>query len=165
MTNDDEDIELKELRKHIDANTSVAVALGITPAPVPAVTPPQARIERPIASNSQIENDAEYARTNIYDIIEQGAKAVDLATNIASESLHPRALEVLGQLLKVQSDNVDKLLKLHADKQKLNAAAGISSVGASPITVQNAVFVGTTTELLDMIRREQKVIDVEVDEE
>ena len=161
-----DDPELQALTKHLDANSKIAVALGIAPPVETPLVPVKPRIDRPVASNSQIENDAEYARTNIYDIIEQGASAVAEAQNLARESAHPRAFEVLAQLLKVQSDNVDKLLKLHQDKQKLNAAT-TSGTSNMPVNIEKAVFVGTTAQLLDMIRSETPVnaIDVDVEEE
>ena len=158
---DDENFELdvdsNYYTNNIDANTKVAQALGIAPAPALPMAIPKPRIARPNASTSMVENDADYARTNIYEIIEQGAQAIQDAQNLARESLHPRSFEVLGQLLKIQSDNVDKLLKLHNDKMKLNANSAPVSTGD---TVNNTIiFNGTSDELIRAIRKQTRALD------
>ena len=151
--------------KIMDANTALSEALGVAPPHSPPATVTKPLSDRPVASNSQIDNDTEYARTNIYDVIEQGTKAIELASQIANESLHPRALEVLGQLLKVQSDNVDKLLALHKARAALNQPA-VGAVAPNVNITGNVVFTGTTADLLEMIRQErQPFIEGEIEED
>jgi hypothetical protein len=149
-----------------DANSRVAAALGIAP-PVPMAPPSdQPLVAAPIASQDQITDDADYSRTNLYDIIKQGAKAVDQAMNLATESQHPRAYEVLAQLLAVQSANVDKLLQLQKVKKALTANTDNNNAMQAPqnINVANAIFVGSSNELVRMMRKEHtapKVIAVD----
>lgn len=104
-------------------------------------------------SDDQVISDADYARSNLYGLIEKGNETIENISEIAKESMHPRAFEVLGQLMKTQSDNLDKLLKLQKDKKDLlkkqeevKAAAGIN--------VEQAVFVGSTAELLKRLKNE-----------
>lgn len=151
----------------MNVNTALSQALGLdipNTNTQPAPPPQKALIPRPIASNSVIQNDATYVRENIYEIIEQGAQAIYITQNLLAESLHPRAAEVLAQLLKVQSDNVDKLIKLHSDMKKLNETA---NAAVSPLSVNNSnvVFCGTSDELVRMIRnKERDIIDVKVED-
>ncbi len=152
--------------KKSNADMALAEAMGIEPitdSDQPIVKAPKPLISRPIESGNRINDDAEYARTNIYDIIEKGVRSIEDAMDIARESQHPRAYEVLAQLLKVQSDNVDKLLKVHSDKQKL--VGNVENVNPTGnVTIEKAVFVGTTDQLLDMIRRTDKdIIDAEIE--
>lgn len=141
----------------MNANTALAQALGIATPATPTPNVPAPRPAPPIASNTQIEDDSQYARENIYGLIENGAKAIEDVMDVARESQHPRAYEVLGQLLKIQSDNVDKLLALQKNKKALLApAAGEDAAMQAPqnINVANAIFVGSSSELVRMMRKE-----------
>ena len=60
------------------------------------------------------EKDYEYTRAELYSLIDQGQEAVRGALEVAQESVHPRAYEVAGQVLKSTADITDKL----ADLQK-----------------------------------------------
>jgi hypothetical protein len=153
------------------SNQSLAQALGMaTPGThttnnaTPAISPPIASggniiASSPPMSSSQIENDAEYARREIYDAITKGTSAIDLAASIAADTLHPRCLEVLGQLLKIQGENVEKLLKLQKDRKELSVVEAPVNSGNVTNNIDKAiVFTGTSDELVRMIRQEQKNI-------
>ena len=45
-------------------------------------------------TDDQITDDHEYARSNLYSLIEKGQEAVDGALDVAQGSDHPRAYEV-----------------------------------------------------------------------
>jgi len=100
---------------------------------------------------ADIEADANFARGQIYNIIAQGEEAINLIGNIAKETTHPRALEVMSQLLKTQSDNIDKLLKLQKDKKDLQKD---NLKQQTNINVEQAIFVGSTADLLKKVRDE-----------
>ena len=102
---------------------------------------------------NQIQSDANYARSNLYDLIEKGNQTIENISDIARESMHPRAFEVLGQLIKTQSENLDKLLKLQKDKKELLQTQE-HSVNSQNIAIDKAVFVGSTAELLKKIKNE-----------
>jgi hypothetical protein len=153
------------MKKYTSSNADAALAEALG-APTPSLpTPRESKplIPAPIASNNQIATDADYARTNAIEIIQKGSEAVDMALNLATESQHPRAFEVLGQLLKIQSDNVDKLLKIHQDKQKLSGNVSSGQMTGN-VYIDKAVFSGTTTQLLEMMRSTQKNQTTESDE-
>jgi hypothetical protein len=102
--------------------------------------------------SNQIQSDADYARSNLYGLIEKGNEIIENISDIAKESMSPRAFEVLGQLIKTQSDNLDKLLKLQKDKKELFKTEELAT--HQNINVEKAVFVGSTAELLKKLKNE-----------
>lgn len=89
-------------------------------------------------------NDYEYAREQYYSLIEKGQEAIDLMMDLARETEHPRAFEVLSNAIKNTADISDKLMQLNIDKKKLEGLDERDSV--AKIT-NNNLFVGSTTEL------------------
>ena len=61
---------------------------------------------------TDIRNDYEYTRGNLYSIIEKGQEAINGILELAEESQMPREYEVAGQLVKSVSDATDKLMDL-----------------------------------------------------
>lgn len=112
---------------------------------------PKEPITTQLIEHNQVENDANYARTNLYGLIETGNETITDLSKIAKESMHPRAFEVLGQLLKTQSENLDKLLKLQKDKKDLLQTSESSTPA---VHVDKAVFVGSTADLLKKIKQD-----------
>ena len=47
-----------------------------------------------------LDTDLKYTRENLYNLIERGTDAIEDLVHVAKESEHPRAYEVVGQLLK-----------------------------------------------------------------
>ena len=101
-----------------------------------------------------LDKDYVHVRDSLYDLSEQGEEAIELMMELARESEHPRAFEVLGQLIKQKADINDKLMKLHKSNKE------IKKVDALDPATNNNVFIGSTTELQRMLHNE-KVIDVE----
>jgi len=110
----------------------------------------------PVANNDDNENnDFQYARENLYHIIERGRDAMDELLEIAKAEESPRAFEVFGQLLKNMTDSQEKLMELHQKKQKLENAGDRQEVTKAQ-NVTNALFVGSTAELLKLVKKETK---------
>ena len=101
------------------------------------------------------DNDFQYARENLYDIIEKGRDAMEELLEIAKAEESPRAFEVFGQLLKSMSDSQETLMDLHQKKQKLENAGNGQEV-AKAQNVTNALFVGSTADLLKLVKKETK---------
>jgi len=93
----------------------------------------------------EADRDIDFARENIIDLIEKGSEAVRELLEIAKQSQHPRAFEVVANLLKTSSDLNNDLVGLHKKRQDL----GKEKPAATPKggTVNNNVFVGSTAEL------------------
>ena len=108
-----------------------------------------------IDSNGNKDNDFQYARENLYDIIEKGRDAMEELLEIAKAEESPRAFEVFGQLLKNMTDTQSTLMELHQKKQKLDNDGDRQEVSRAQ-NVTNALFVGSTADLLKLVKRETK---------
>ena len=111
-----------------------------------------------IDSNGNKDNDFQYARENLYDIIEKGRDAMEELLEIAKAEESPRAFEVFGQLLKNMTDTQQTLMELHQKKQKLENDGDRQEVSRAQ-NVTNALFVGSTADLLKLVKRETKQND------
>lgn len=112
-----------------------------------------------------LQDDYDSSRETYKELIAKGDEAIDLMMELARDSQHPRAFEVLATLLKTQSDNNDKLLELQKRVKDLRTPAKgsqSSNTGTATVT-NNNVFVGSTTDLQRFIldQNKGKVIDVD----
>ena len=109
-----------------------------------------------------LQDDYEASRETYKELIGKGNEAIDLMMELAKDSQHPRAFEVLATLLKTQADNNDKLLELQKKLKQLKEPVK-GSQPSSNVT-NNNVFVGSTTDLQRFIldqKNKPKVIDVD----
>ena len=96
-----------------------------------------------------IQKDYEYTRANLYSLIEKGQESLNGILELAGESASPRAYEVAGQIIKSVADTTDKLLDVQKKVKEVD-----EDNQKSPNTVtNNAVFVGSTTELQKMLKQ------------
>ena len=109
-------------------------------------------IETPTSSISDdIKKDYEYTRGNLYSLIEKGQEAINGILELAQESEMPRAYEVAGQLIKSVAYATDKLMEL---QKKLKDVEENKIKG--PTTVNNALFVGSTSELAKFLKQQSQ---------
>jgi hypothetical protein len=99
---------------------------------------------------SAVNPDANYSRANYYNLIEKGNEALDGILEVAKESQHPRAYEVAANMIKNLSDVTEKLMILQKQQMELQP----KEVAPTNITVDKAVFVGSTADLLKKIKNE-----------
>lgn len=107
------------------------------------------------ASNKVEENvdyDYDSARNNLHKLLNQGQDALYHALEIAKQSEHPRAFEVVGNLMKQLADTNEQLLALSERKQKLDSPKQQEGQPNKQVTNNNAIFVGSTSELSKMIK-------------
>jgi len=104
----------------------------------------------------KIKSDYEYSRDTYYELIEKGRESLDLMIEVARESEHPRAFEVLSNMIKNISDVNDKLMDLNKKNKDINREE-TKQVGATT----NNVFIGSTTDLQRLLQNDSKVIDGE----
>ena len=95
--------------------------------------------------------DADYSRSNYYNLIEKGNEALDGILEVAKESQHPRAYEVAANMIKNLSDVTEKLMILQKQQQELKPK---EPAAPTNITVDKAVFVGSTADLLKKLKNE-----------
>jgi hypothetical protein len=103
-------------------------------------------------NKSDVDNDYDYSRENYYNLIEKGQEAIEGILEIAKESQHPRAYEVAGQLITNVAQTVDKLQDL---QKKLKELKDLPKT-ASP-QIKNALFVGSTKELQQMLKANENI--------
>ena len=104
---------------------------------------------KPVApENIDVDTDFETGRNELYKMLEKGNTAIDDILNLAKEGEHPRAYEVAGQLIKTQSEIAQNLLDLQGTLKKIK-----EEKGSVPKNVTNALFVGSTTELQKLIKK------------
>jgi len=103
-----------------------------------------------IVKDSTLDNDFDYARGNLYQVIEHGSNALSDLLAVAQQSQHPRAYEVVANLVKTLSEANIALLDLTKRKQDITN----DQRQKQPSTVNNNLFVGSTGELQKLIKRQ-----------
>ena len=104
---------------------------------------------KPVApENVDVDTDFDTGRNELYKLLEKGNEAIEGILSLAKEGEHPRAYEVAGQLIKTQSEVAQNLLDLQGTLKKLK-----EEKGSVPKNVTNALFVGSTTELQKLIKK------------
>ena len=100
-----------------------------------------------ISDEEDIENDYNYQRQNFYRLVDQGSNAIEGILELAKEGEHPRAYEVAGNLIKQVAEVTEKLGDLQEKMRKLKEVPN-----NAPKNVTNALFVGSTKELQNMLK-------------
>jgi len=117
--------------------------------------------QKGLTGTSKVDDDYERVRRDLFDLAGQGDEAIELMLELARESEHPRAFEVLGQLIKQNAEIGEKILKLHKTKKEVDKSdEGVPALTAG--ATNNNVFIGSTAELQKMLRDEE-VIEQEPD--
>jgi hypothetical protein len=102
-----------------------------------------------IEVKNSIDDDAEFARQNLRDLIEKGNDAANHIVEIAKQSEHPRAFEVAAGMLKNLADMNKDLLEIQKRKRDLQPKV---TNNTHNINVDKAVFVGSTAELIKQLK-------------
>lgn len=100
----------------------------------------------PAVTDDDSETDFQYARENLYNLIERGTDGLDELLEIAKQSEHPRAFEVVQQTIGQLTTTNKELLNLHKTKKDIKVEKG------GPTSVNNNLFVGSTAELQKMLK-------------
>ena len=105
-----------------------------------------------VISPNQVEDDANFARSNIRDLIAKGNTAMDQLLAVAKESEHPRAYEVAAGLIKNLADMNKDLLELQKKRKDLTPNGDGFAGNAKNLNVDKAIFVGSTNELVKFLK-------------
>tara|TARA_R110000803_G_scaffold67358_3_gene129062 strand:+ start:3718 stop:4134 length:417 start_codon:yes stop_codon:yes gene_type:complete len=97
------------------------------------------------------EEDYAYSREKIKSLIERSEEAIDSMMALATETEHPRAFEVLSGMFKTTTDMMDQLITLQKKRKELTQSEE-QKQNASGSTTNNAIFVGSTTELQKFLK-------------
>lgn len=129
----------------------ISRTLGLTPI-AEFDQPEQTLVPISNTGTDQITDDFEYARGNLISAIEKGQEALTGILDVAGMSQHPRSYEVVATLLNsITAANKD-LLELQKRKKDLLKTEESAKGGATT----NNLFVGSTAELLKMIKDKKK---------
>ena len=100
----------------------------------------------PYQEDDTVDTDIDYARENLYKIVESGNDALETLLNVAKASESPRAFEVVQQFIKTMSDANKDLVELQRKKKLLKGDVEKAK------EIHNNLFVGSTAELQKMIK-------------
>tara|TARA_Y100001938_G_C8040150_1_gene405724 strand:- start:363 stop:716 length:354 start_codon:yes stop_codon:yes gene_type:complete len=103
-----------------------------------------------------VSNDYDYSRETYYELIEKGKDALENMIEVARESEHPRAYEVLATMIKNVSDVNDRLMDLNKKQKDINKTDDVKQVENQ----QNNYFLSSTADIQKMLK-EDNVVDVE----
>ena len=98
------------------------------------------------------EDDGEFARSTIRELIKKTTEAADALSFIAGENQSAREYEVVGQLLKTASEMASDLLKLQKTKREIERLGGESGK-----TVTHNNLIVTTQELMKIIQKTKEI--------
>ena len=117
-------------------------------------------LEKELISKKDINDDYTFSRDTYKELISTGMNSLDSQAEIARESEHPRAFEVLAKSIKDIGDVTDKLMSLQKSKQDL-----VQKKDEENKITNNNVFIGSTTDLQRMLMdNKEKVIDGNIKE-
>lgn len=106
------------------------------------------------------EDDFEFTRNHVKQLITTSTDAIERMLDLAQDSEHPRAFEVLANLLKTSADVNDQLIKIHKDRRKLleepKKHEVAATAGNTTNNTTNAIFVGTTSGLQEYLSNRDK---------
>lgn len=92
--------------------------------------------------------DYDYSRETYYELIERGKDALENMIEVARESEHPRAYEVLSGMIKNISDVNDRLMILNKGKKELEKKNDITKVE----NTQNNFYLGSTADVQRLLK-------------
>jgi hypothetical protein len=131
---------------------------------VPPETKPSPTVPKPVEQIDPMQaakEDFDVARKNINELVTKGAEALGSLISLAQAGEHPRAYEAVATLIKALSDANKDLMHIHSQRKDLTP-----SDQSSPTSGINAVYIGSTSDLQEIIRKsiKPKVIDVQAEE-
>ena len=106
--------------------------------------------------DDNLQNDYDYSRATYYDLLEKGRESLEDMMEVARATEHPRAYEVLSNMIKNLADVNDKLMDLNKKNKDITAPSKRQIEHQ-----QNNIFVSSTADLQKLLQQEDNdVIDV-----
>lgn len=124
----------------------IAKALGLSTITTGTSENTQVQVYVPAPSSN---NDFEYVRTNLHNLIQIGTGSLKEIVDVASQSQHPRAFEVVATMIKTLVDANKDLVQIIKDDKE------IKKDSEAPTTVNNNLIM-TTADLLEKIKSAKK---------
>lgn len=102
------------------------------------------------------DEDYRLVRNTLRNLIEKGNVALEDISTIARQNESARGFEVVANLIKTVGETSKDLYNLQKMKRDLKEPTEGKKLDETSITVDKAVFVGTTAELLSMMKEKEK---------
>jgi len=112
----------------------------------------QTVIDAPTENQADQDEDYRLARRTFRDLINKGNDAIEGIGDLAKESESPRAYEVMATLMKTVADTTKDLFDLQKKTKDLKGGDNNKKLDETNVTIDKAVFVGTTAELLHQLK-------------
>lgn len=123
----------------------------------PVESNPLKKKQKPVEPTNKAEDrekDYQYARGQLYNLVEKMQETMNAAIEVAQQSDSARAFEVVFQGAKHTADIVDKIQDLHAKEKKMSEEQAAPSGGdVNHGTVNNVYMTGSTADLLKMLKQ------------
>jgi len=143
------EIHMRDVKK--ETNDRISDSLGISFDAEPVENKPLAKvIDAPkelMSLEHKSEKDFNDVRKNLIELIDTGKIAIEGILNVAENGDQPRAYEVVSQMLKTVSELNNDLLGIHQKSKEMNKVDNKYTQN----TTNNSIFVGSSSELLDML--------------
>lgn len=107
-------------------------------------------------TNQTTDDDFELVRRIKHSLLVKGEEALEDMMEVARATEHPRAYEVLSNMMKNVSDAGDSLIDIHKKKHDIDNK---DNALPPPTTTNNNVFVGSTTDLQRMLLKDVTPVD------
>ena len=98
--------------------------------------------------SNNIDDDYQYARGSMINVIEKGQEALNDMLDVAQRSQHPRGYEVVATLIGTLANANKDLLELIKKKKELEHTGD-----GGPSTVNNNLYIGSTADLLKLLKK------------
>lgn len=136
--------------EHVSSNTKEVISYE--PTEVKVIDEPKAVV----ATNQDEDEDYALVRNTMRNLITTGNQALLEIADIAKQNESARGFEVVANLIKTIGDTSKDLYALQKTKKELREPEKTTKVDETVISVDKAVFVGTTAELLKTIKSRQE---------
>lgn len=132
----------------------------ITPVQTQEIIPPAQpaiEVEESVLPKDALE-DYDLSRDTFRTLINKGNGAIDGITELAKLTDNPEAYKVIAALIKTVSDTTKDLYDLHKKTKDLKSLDGTGKkiLDNGNVNIDKAVFVGTTTDLLQSLKDKEK---------
>ena len=139
------------------SNDTLSEALGVEYIPSEEVKQEiLVPVQEKLPSGTDAEDDYNLARTTFRNLIQQGNLAMEDMKELARQSESPRAFEVFATMMKTIADTTNNLYDLQKKTKELKDEPQKKPHDGGNVTVERAVFVGTTSDLLKKIKAEKQ---------
>lgn len=124
------------------------------------ITPTEKSVEpKPIKVEKQTKTDREkdydYARGQLYDLVEKMQESLNGAMEVAEQSDHPRAYEVVFNGAKSAAEVVEKINDLHKKMKDLEVEE-VKVQQHNSNTTNNVFMSGSTADLMKLLKESQR---------